>query len=143
MEQIESRIFVISPRSDLTPSILYRYLIDQKLRLKVKETCFGLIVEGEKSLMKEAFRRLRELDKYNIFSKIRAYPPGDPRICRANRGGGPRLGFHFMEFELEKLPLISSALKSLDERKVAVEKPLKKEPIPIQVIKKLVEKMGR
>lgn len=143
MEKIESRIFVISPSSDLTPSFLYRHLIGQKLPLRIKETCFGLIVEGEESVVRKALQRLRELDKFNIFSKVRAYPPGDPRICRANRGGGPRPGFHFLESELWTLPLIGAALKSFEEKKVEIVKPPEKKMVPIQVIRRLIERTGK
>ena len=141
--ETESRIFVISPNSDLTPSVLYRYLIGQKLPLKMKETCFGLIVEGERDSIREALQRLREFDKYNIFSKVRAYPPGDLRICRVSRGGGPRLGFHFIESELEMLPLVGAALRSLDERKPVVVKLPEKRMVPIRVIRKLIRKARR
>ena len=141
--ETESRIFVISPSSNLTPSVLYRLLIGQNLPLKMKETCFGLIVEGDKDSIKKALQRLREFDKYDIFSKVRAYPPGDLRICRATRGGGPRFGFHFMEFELEMLPLVGAALRSLDEGKPVVMKPSEKRMVPIRVIRKLIGKARR
>lgn len=144
MKETEARIFVISPNSDLMPPILYRYLIDQKLTLKMKETCFGLIVEGEKNVIKEALQKIREIDKYHIFSKVRAYPPGDSRICRANRGGGPRPGFHFIEFEHQLLPLVGAALESLEEKEeVIVAKPLEERMVPVQVIRKLIKKYGQ
>lgn len=143
MEEIESRIFVISPNSDLTPPRLYRYLVDQGFRLRMKETCFGLIIEGEKNTVKKVVRKIGELDKYGVFSKIRAYPPGDLRICRANRGGGPRLGFHFLEFEHRMLPSVGAALKSLDEGKVVAVKLPEKKAVPIRVIRKLIEKFEK
>lgn len=143
MKETEARIFVISPNSNLTPSMLYRHLISEGLTLKMKETCFGLIVEGEKNVIMEALQKIREVDKYHIFSKIRAYPPGDSRICRANRGGGPRSGFHFIEFEHQLLPLIGDALKSVDEEKVIVVKPPEKRIVPIQVIRRLIKERGQ
>lgn len=140
MKEIESRIFVISPSSNLSPSMLYRYLVSQKVRLKMKETCFGLIVEGDKQEVGEALQKIRELDKFNIFSKVRAYPPGDLRICRANRGGGPRPGFHFVEFEHQMLPLMGAALESVERgEKIVVEKPPEKKLVPIQVIEKIIK----
>jgi len=140
MKETEARIFVISPNSNIMPSTLYWYLISQKFPLKMKETCFGLIVEGEKNVIKEALQKIREVDKYHIFSKIRAYPPGDLRICRANRGGGPRTGFHFIEFECQLLPLIGAALKSLEEEeKIVAVKPPEKRIVPIQVIRRLIK----
>jgi len=109
----------------------------------MKETCFGLIVEGKKNAIEEALQKLRELDKYNIFSKIRAYPPGDFRVCRANRGGDPRPGFHFLEFELEMIPLMGAALKSIEEEKVVIVKPPEKKMVPIQVIRRMIKEAGR
>ncbi len=108
------RIFVISPDSDLTPELLYRYMVNQKMNLKMKETCFGLIVVGDEKSLAEALHEVKKLDKYGIFSKVRGYPPGDPRICRASRGGGPRMGFHFLEYEFSVLPLIREGLESVE-----------------------------
>ena len=143
MTETEARIFVISPNSDLTPPLIYRYLMSQNLTLKMKETCFGLIVEGEKNAVREAHQKMRGLDKHHVFSKVRAYPPGDLRICRANRGGGPRIGFHFIEFEHQLLPLIGAALESMEEKEeVAVAKPPEERMVPVQVIRKLIKKYG-
>jgi putative methanogenesis marker protein 6 len=112
--------------------------------MKMKETCFGLIIEGEKNAVREALQKIRDLDKHHIFSKVRAYPPGDPRICRANRGGGPRPGFHFIEFEHQLLPLVGAALESLEEKeKVTIAKPPEEKIVPIQVIRKLIKKYGQ
>jgi putative methanogenesis marker protein 6 len=111
----EVRLFVISPGSELTPGTLYRYLVERGIRVRMKETCFGVVVEGGREEVEEALRRARELDPYGIFSKPRGYPPGDPRICRASRGGSPRMGFSFLDYELEKLPLIGEALRALEE----------------------------
>jgi putative methanogenesis marker protein 6 len=113
----EVRLFVISPGSELTPGTLYRYLVEGGIRARIKETCFGVVVEGEREEVEEALKRARELDPYGVFSKPRGYPPGDPRICRASRGGSPRMGFSFLDYELEKLPLIGEALRALGEGK--------------------------
>ncbi|KPV61784.1 MAG: hypothetical protein AOA66_1754 [Candidatus Bathyarchaeota archaeon BA2] len=143
MKETEARIFVISPNSDLTPPLLYQYLISQKLTLKMKETCFGLIVEGKKNAVKELLQKIGEVDKHHIFSKVRAYPPGDIRICRASKGGGPRPGLHFIEFEHQLLPLIGAALESLEAKeKVIVAKPPEEKIVPIQMIRKLIKKHG-
>jgi putative methanogenesis marker protein 6 len=111
----EVRLLVISPGSELTPGALYRHLVERGIRVRMKETCFGVVVEGRREEVEEALRRARELDPYGIFSKPRGYPPGDPRICRASRGGSPRMGFSFLDYEFEKLPLIGEALRELEE----------------------------
>lgn len=106
---------MISPGSGLTPEALCRHLVEQGVRVRIKETCFGAVLEGEEEALREAVEKARGLDRYGVFSKPRGYPPGDPRICRASRGGSPRMGFHFLDYELEKLPLIGEALRELEE----------------------------
>ena len=113
-EEKEARIFILSPSSRLTPAELLSFVINLKLPLKIKETCFGLIVEGKKSIISDVTSKVRSLDKNKIFSKIRGFPPGDPRVCRATSSGGPRYGFHFIEFEHSLLPYITEALNSID-----------------------------
>ncbi len=113
----EVRLLVLSPSSPLSPGALYRHLVREGFRLRMKETCFGLVVEGEREEVERAVRKARELDPFGIFSKPRAYPPGDPRICRASRGGGPRMGFCFLDYEVEKLPLLSEALREPGEER--------------------------
>lgn len=139
-KETEARIIVISPSSDLEPSALYRHMMSQDLPLKMKETCFGLIIEGEKKAVGMALDLVRDLDEYGIFSKVRAYPPGDLRICRAERGGGPRPGFLLQEFEQEMLPMIGAGLESLEEeeREVPTELP-KRKKVHARVIEKLID----
>ncbi|MEM2865703.1 MAG: methanogenesis marker 6 protein [Candidatus Hadarchaeales archaeon] len=134
----EGRILVISPGSELTPEALCRYLVERGVRARIKETCFGVVLEGEEEALREAVRSARELDRYGVFSKPRGYPPGDPRICRAHRGGSPRMGFHFLDYELEKLPLIGEALKDLEEGREAGLKREERRKLPVGELKRVL-----
>lgn len=141
-EETEARIYILSPNSRLTPAELLSYVINLRLPVKIKETCFGLIVEGKKSDISEITSKVRTLDKYNIFTRKRGFPPGDPRICRATTGGGPRYGFHFLEFEHSLLPLVSQALEII-EKTEHIEIFQKEEPKPLktEIIKEIIEKI--
>ena len=110
--------------------------------IKIKETCFGIIVEGKKSIISKITAQIRSLDKNNIFTRMRGFPPGDPRICRATSGGGPRYGFHFLEFEHSLLPYISEALNSIDKKeKIEIKEPKKEIPLNSEKIKKIIEEI--
>jgi putative methanogenesis marker protein 6 len=105
----------------------------------VKTTCWGLILSGDPQLLQQAIQKIRPLDPNRIFTKVRGYLPGDPRICRFQRGGGPRPGFHFLEFESALLPLISKALESQAELSSVPEKIPQKMPLPAKTLKKIIE----
>ncbi|NVM02708.1 MAG: methanogenesis marker 6 protein [Candidatus Helarchaeota archaeon] len=141
-EDIEARIYILGPYSRLTPAELLSYVINLRLPIKIKETCFGIIVEGKKTIISKITSRIRSLDKNNIFTRMRGFPPGDPRICRATSGGGPRYGFHFLEFEHSLLPFISEALNSIDNKEKIEIKEIKKEiPLDAKKIKSIIEEM--
>jgi len=133
----ETRIVVLSPDSNFTPETLAKQLIT--LPITVKTTCWGLILSGDSESIQQALHKIRPLDPNRIFTKIRGYPPGDPRICRFHRGGGPRPGFHFLEYETAILPFIGKALESLEEELVSVpEKILEKPPFSVKDLKKII-----
>jgi len=122
---IETRVILISPDSVITPEgvkskILAMVSEDTSMAssgIRVKETCFGALVEGEAEKIREIVEKVRELDKNGIFSKPRGFPIGDPRICRATRRGGPRPGFHQLELEQELLPMVRAALDKIENEK--------------------------
>ena len=134
----ETRIVVLSPDSNFTPETLARQVIT--LPITVKTTCWGLILSGDSEIIQQALQKIRPLDPNRIFTKIRGYPPGDPRICRFQRGGGPRPGFHFLEFESAILPFISKALEASEEELVLVpEKLPEKPPLPLKTLKRIID----
>ncbi|NVM53353.1 MAG: methanogenesis marker protein 6 [Candidatus Helarchaeota archaeon] len=132
-KDIETRIVVLSPDSRLTPEIIAKEVIS--LPIIVKTTCWGLILSGNPKIIQQAIQDIRKLDPHHIFTKIRGYPPGDPRICRFQRGGGARPGFHLLEFESTILPHISKAFDSPMPESVPSPK---KKPLPIKKLKKII-----
>lgn len=118
---IETRVILISPDSEITPEQLKSRLLaliseDKSMAgsdVVVKETCFGALIEGEGQKLREIVEAVREMDTNGIFSKVRGFPIGDPRICRATRKGGPRPGFHQLEVESRLLPEVRKALDKI------------------------------
>jgi len=119
----ETRVILVSPDSEITPqqlkSRLLTLLSETGASIKVKETCFGALVEGEPQQLRALVEEARKLDPLGIYSKPRGFPIGDARICRATRKGGPRPGFHQLEQEYQLLPKVRDALKRLEERKTS------------------------
>jgi putative methanogenesis marker protein 6 len=104
-----------------------------ELPLTIKSTCYGAIINGEESVVNKAVEDVRKLDYCNIFTKDRGFPPGDPRRCRAKRGGA-REGFHQLEKEFELLGFVSEALEK--PKKVSLKKPKK---VSVETFKEIAE----
>jgi putative methanogenesis marker protein 6 len=138
----ETRIVVLSPDSSYTPVVLAQKVIS--LPIIVKTTCWGLILSGDPKIIREAIQEIRKMDPTRIFTKIRGYPPGDPRICRFHRGGGPRPGFHFLEYESTLLPFISKALEAPSPEVVSdVKPPPEKKPLSLKSLKKIIDEQEK
>lgn len=118
---IRTYVVMLSTDSTLTPSMLAEKVATLG-GVDYKETCYGLLLEGEEGRLDEVFKELRKLDPNRIFFKIRGYRIGDERICRAKRGGGPRAGYHMLSVEREALKNVSKAL-DCGELPPVVEKP--------------------
>ncbi|CAG1004457.1 MAG: hypothetical protein MPEBLZ_02251 [Candidatus Methanoperedens nitroreducens] len=112
MEKITKMIVINS--SKLLPSDVAMKLYETKDDIIVKETCFGIMVSGERAILDPLLANIRKLDPYGIFIKERGFAPGEPFRCRATRRGGARPGFHNLETEDKILPHIAAALKALD-----------------------------
>lgn len=135
-EERETRIFMISPDSMITPDQLVREIHAMGKGVTAKETCYGTLAEGPRALVREVLAALREKYPYDIYSKVRAYPAGDPRRCRAQHGTRP--GYAQLEAEWASLPLIQRALISNDKgEKYTVQK--EKEKLPAKNFKKICE----
>jgi len=116
-EKTETRLVMISSDSTVTPEKIKKLASEMNLKITIKETCFGAFIEGAKQEVDEAIDAIRKLDEHGIFTKIRGFPIGDPRVCRATRSGGARPGFYQLEAEYRLLPLMRRALDELDESK--------------------------
>ena len=107
-----TKYVVTSQDSDVLPSDIALKIYELGREINVKETCFGVIIDGDEEEIEATVKEIRAMDPSNIFIKDRGFPPGDPRRCRGHRGGGARPGFYMMQHESEILPLISRALEA-------------------------------
>ena len=135
-EERETRLLMIAPTSNVTPDQLSRTIHAMGERISVKETCYGCLIEGPRDLVRKVRDAARELDPNGIFSKIRAYPLGDPRRCRAHHGTRP--GFSQLEMEWNALTNISAGLDASDRGEKVVE-PEPKKQLPVTEFKKICE----
>lgn len=120
METITKMIVINS--SKLLPSDVAIKLYESKAEVMVKETCFGVMVSGEREIVDSLLLEIRKLDPYGIFIKERGFSPGEPYRCRATRRGGAKPGFHNLENDDKLLPHIASALKALDRGEIPIQK---------------------
>lgn len=118
MSNNTNRIVVLSMVSPITPGHLLTAarVLDETVVLK--ETCFGLLIEGENEIVERVVLKLKELSPYTVFSKQRGFAIGDRCKCRRGENGrisgAQRIGFHQLEREREMLPLIGEAMEFID-----------------------------
>ena len=132
-----TKYVITSPESNILPSDIAMKIYGSKYDVLVKETCFGVIVNGEEDVVNALIKEIRSLDPAGIFIKDRGFPPGDPRRCRGRRGGGARPGFYMIESESKMLPMISRALASEGEETETI--PEKKKPLSIKRLEEIVK----
>ncbi|MGA2120574.1 MAG: methanogenesis marker 6 protein [Methanoregula sp.] len=134
--------YVVVESFDVTPADLAIRGYEISNGAMIKETCFGLVVNGKEEEVDRIVSELRKVDPDHIFVKDRGFPPGDSRRCRANLGGA-RPGYHGLEFEMTVIPYVSHGLEELkkrDESTVpAPENPLEHKAIDIATLKKLID----
>jgi putative methanogenesis marker protein 6 len=123
-----TKYVITSPEcTDILPSDVATMIYESKYDVNIKETCFGVIINGEEDVIRSLVEEIRALDPRGIFIKNRGYPPGDPRRCRGTdssspnkivaiasgrRSGSVRPGCYMIEAESRMLPMISRALAS-------------------------------
>lgn len=134
--QRETRLFMISPRSMLTPDQLVRTIHSFGYGVLVKETCYGCLVEGTRDEVLKTLSRIREGYRNEVFSKIRAYRSSDPRRCRAQHGTRP--GYAQLEAEWELLSKIQIALEQVEAGAQYKPKEQKKQ-LPVNEFKRICE----
>lgn len=136
MEKITKMIVINS--SKLLPSDVAMKLYETKDDIMVKETCFGIMVTGEREILDPLLVNIRKLDPYGIFIKERGFAPGEPFRCRATRRGGAKPGFHNLENEDKLLPHIANALKALDRGEIPKPK-IQKRKLDIDKLKEIIK----
>lgn len=132
-----TRILMISPDSMVTPDQLVRNVQTMAAGVSVKETCYGCLVEADAGTMETVMKTVRSIYRNEVFSKVRGFPMGDPRRCRAQHGTRP--GYAQLEAEWEALPLIQSALDAIDAGNTDYVKPIEKKPLSVKDLKEISE----
>lgn len=134
--------YIVVESPNITPSELAIRSYEISQGVIIKETCFGLAINGTEEEVDRLIAQLRTVDSDHIFIKDRGFLPGDPRRCRANLGGA-RPGFHGIEFETTVLPYISTGLEELRMRDAkgipAPQNPLDRKKLDVYILKKLIE----
>jgi putative methanogenesis marker protein 6 len=134
--------YVVVESFDVTPADLAARAYEISQGVMIKETCFGLVINGQAEEVDRIIAELRTVDPDHIFIKDRGFPPGDTRRCRANLGGA-RPGFHGMEYEMTIIPYVSHGLEVLrenDENRIAApENPLARKALDISRLRKIIE----
>lgn len=129
---------VVINSSKLLPSDVVIKLYESNADVLIKETCFGVMVSGEREVVDSLLLTIRKMDPYGIFIKERGFAPGEPYRCRATRRGGARPGFHNLESEDKLLPHIASALRALDKGEIPILKQ-KKKKLDIEKLKSIIK----
>jgi putative methanogenesis marker protein 6 len=133
---------VVVESSDVTPADLALRAYEISQGAMIKETCFGIVINGKEDEVDRIITELRKIDSNHIFVKDRGFPPGDPRRCRANLGGA-RPGYNGMEYEMTIIPFVSHGLEELknrDEKTIPPpENPLEHPLLDIYKLKKLID----
>ena len=134
--------YIVVESPTLTPAELAIHAYEISDAVMIKETCFGLAINGKEEVVDDLIRKLRAFDPDHIFVKDRGFVPGDPRRCRSSLGGA-RPGFHGIEFENTVLPYISHGLEELHTRDAGSVPPPAGPPgekkLDIYTLKKLIE----
>ncbi len=132
-----TKMVVINSTTVLPSDVVIR-LYESNADVMIKETCFGVLVSGERKVVESLLSNIRKMDPYGIFIKERGLSPGEPYRCRATRRGGARPGFHNLQTEDKILPYIASALKALDKGEIPRQTQQKKK-LDIEKLKKIIE----
>ena len=131
-----TKMLVINSMNVLPSDVVIK-LYESSADISIKETCFGVMVTGERQIVDEILTKIRKMDPYGIFIKERGLVPGEPFRCRATRRGGARPGFHNLENEDKLLPHIGSALRALDRGEVP-ELRNKKKKLDVDILKEII-----
>lgn len=132
----ETRLFMISPSSMLTPDQLVRMIHSFGMTVTVKETCYGCLVESSAETVRAVLAKVREKYPNEVFSKVRAYRCSDPVRCRAQHGTRP--GYAQLEEEWALLSKIQHGLEEVEKGAKPVD-PEPKKRIPVNDFKKICE----
>lgn len=137
-EEKETRMLFIAPSSDLTPDQLVRHLHTLNLGVNIKETCYGCVLEGTREELLHALTEARQLDPNRIFTKVRAFPVGDIRRCRAHHGSRP--GFAQLQKEWKDLAMFDQGLQCV-ARGEHPASPVRPKKMPVRELKRICDEV--
>lgn len=137
-ENSETRYIVIAPSSSITPDQITRFIHTMAVDVQIKETCFGVIIQGEPEVVVKVLAEVRKLDPNRLFSKVRGFPIGDGRRCRAEHGSRP--GFTQLEKEWKDLPMFEAGLVCSDQGGMVCEIP-KRKKLPVSEMKRICDEV--
>ena len=138
-KDIETRLVFIAPDSELTPDRIARFVHNLGNEVSVKETCYGAVLQGPREAVRRTMTEVRKMDPNRIFTKIRAFPVGDIRRCRAHHGSRP--GFAQLEKEWKDLCLIEKGLICVETGERPPE-PKRRGRIPVDDLRKLIDEVS-
>jgi putative methanogenesis marker protein 6 len=136
--ETETRMIVISPSSSVTPDQITRLLHNSGLEITIKETCYGAMIEGPKQEVGKALVAVRKLDPNRIFTKVRGFPIGDARRCRAHHGSRP--GFTQLEIEWDCLKLVEKGVCAAEAGEKITEKP-RAPKLSVEDLRKIIDEV--
>jgi putative methanogenesis marker protein 6 len=139
-KDFETRMIVISPSSSVTPDQVTRLVHSLGLEITIKETCYGAMIEGSKEDVGKALVAIRKLDPDRIFTKIRGFPIGDTRRCRAHHGSRP--GFTQLEKEWECLRLVDKGVSAAERGEKVCEVP-RAGKLPVKRLKEIIDEVSK
>jgi putative methanogenesis marker protein 6 len=134
----ETRYIVIAPSSSITPDQITRFIHTMAVDIQIKETCFGVIIQGQQEVVAKVLAEVRKLDPNRLFSKVRGYPIGDARRCRAEHGSRP--GFTQLEKEWKDLPMFEAGLVCAETHGKVCTVP-KRKKMPVSELKKICDEV--
>jgi hypothetical protein len=77
----ETWMVAILPETGIKVSSIIAFAYGMHLPLRMKETCFGLLVESEPDAVKSFIEALKKRFEPNIFVKRRGFSISDTKIC--------------------------------------------------------------
>jgi hypothetical protein len=78
---IETWMVFIDPEAGARASGVIALAYMNHLPIRAKETCFGLMIEGEKDMIRGFLGRLREEYPPGLYLKRRPFSIGDTKVC--------------------------------------------------------------
>lgn len=119
--------YIVMSSEVVLPNDLIKAIMQSKIHVVSKETCFGIKVSGRREDVESSVELVKKMDPHGIFAKESGFEPGNHPRCRSSRYGGPKPGFHLLESEIRMLPAISDALEVVESGHYKPKTPEEKE----------------